>query len=75
VRIARLSDGTVAVDPTGKGAGRGAYVCRRRECCQDARLEQRLGRALRTTVVAAHLVGLRASVEAWCAGDTPGADM
>ena len=32
VRIVRIPDGNVEVDIRGKQAGRGAYLCREREC-------------------------------------------
>lgn len=36
VRIVRTTEGRVEVDPTGKRAGRGAYLCRRRGCWEQA---------------------------------------
>lgn len=36
VRIVRNPDGRVEVDPTGKANGRGAYLCPRRACWQQA---------------------------------------
>ena len=32
IRVVHGADGSVRVDPTGKAAGRGAYVCPYREC-------------------------------------------
>jgi predicted RNA-binding protein YlxR (DUF448 family) len=58
IRVARLPDGSVQVDPTGKGLGRGAYLCRDPRCFEDGRLAHRLGRALKTTVTAASLAML-----------------
>lgn len=60
VRIVRTLDGTVRVDPTGKVAGRGAYLCRARPCWEQALQGQRLGAALKTTVSAENLAELRA---------------
>lgn len=34
VRLVRTIQGTLEVDPTGKKAGRGAYVCPSRECVE-----------------------------------------
>ena len=45
VRITRAQDGMVAVDRTGHGAGRGAYVCPEAECVERA--GRRLAGALR----------------------------
>jgi predicted RNA-binding protein YlxR (DUF448 family) len=44
----RLGDeGRVVLDPTGKGPGRGAYLCRRPACWQAPELAGRLAHALR----------------------------
>ena len=48
VRLVRTGDG-VQVDPTGKVAGRGAYLHDRRECWERA-LKGALGHALKTTL-------------------------
>lgn len=47
VRIVRTPEGSVEVDLTGKAAGRGAYLCRRRQCWQEALKRDSLARALR----------------------------
>ncbi len=46
LRVVRSPEGHLLVDVTGKAAGRGAYVCRRRECAEQAVAEKRLTRAL-----------------------------
>ncbi|HUT74855.1 MAG TPA: YlxR family protein [Armatimonadota bacterium] len=46
MRVVRTPEGEIGVDPTGKAAGRGAYVCRRRECVDAAVRKQALPRAL-----------------------------
>ena len=48
VRIVRSPGGDVQVDPTGKLAGRGAYLCSNRECWNLALVQRRLDRALKT---------------------------
>lgn len=48
VRLVRTKDGTVEVDRTGKKPGRGAYLCQRRECWEEALRKDRLSHALRT---------------------------
>ena len=50
VRIVRLPTGAVEVDPTGKKSGRGAYLCRRVACWEDALKRSRLSKALRITL-------------------------
>ena len=48
VRIVRLATGGVVVDPTNKRSGRGAYLCQRRRCWEQALQENRLEHALKT---------------------------
>ncbi len=54
VRIVRLSspgaEDTVMVDETGKCSGRGAYLCRQRDCWETALAGRRLERALKVTL-------------------------
>ena len=45
VRVVKSQDGEIALDLTGKTAGRGAYVCRDIECLQKARKARRLEKA------------------------------
>jgi predicted RNA-binding protein YlxR (DUF448 family) len=52
VRIVRTAGGGVQVDPTGKLAGRGAYLCGNRDCWNMALAQRRLDRALKTKVSA-----------------------
>ena len=48
-RIGRTKDGAIAFDPSGKGPGRGAYVCSS-ECFDKAMGAGRLSAALRARV-------------------------
>lgn len=48
-RIVRAADGSVSFDPTGRAAGRGAYVCSS-ECFAAVAKSGRLSRALKTKV-------------------------
>lgn len=50
VRVVRTLSGDVEVDPTGKKAGRGAYLCRRRACWELAFRKRSLEHALQTTI-------------------------
>lgn len=45
VRVVKSQDGEIALDLTGKKAGRGAYVCRDIECLKKARKARRLEKA------------------------------
>ncbi len=47
IRLVRTAEGTVEVDPTGKRAGRGAYLCARMSCWTRGINEKTLVRALR----------------------------
>jgi hypothetical protein len=50
VRVIRTDQG-VEVDPTGKKAGRGAYLHPNQQCWQNALSSNRLGQALRGAVM------------------------
>ncbi|MEA1960020.1 MAG: YlxR family protein [Bacillota bacterium] len=46
IRIVRTPDGEIEVDPSGKKAGRGAYLCPHPECLELAVKGKRLQKAL-----------------------------
>lgn len=50
IRVVKTPDGQIEVDRAGKANGRGAYVCIRRSCWDEALTKDRLGRALRTSL-------------------------
>lgn len=50
VRIVRSPQGEVSIDPTGKSSGRGAYICRKRDCFVLAKKRKSLDRSLDTTI-------------------------
>jgi len=50
VRVVRTPDNAVEIDPSGKRAGRGAYICRQRRCWEAALKRRSLERALKTTL-------------------------
>jgi predicted RNA-binding protein YlxR (DUF448 family) len=58
VRLVRTADGRVAVDPSGKKPGRGAYLCGNPECWQVGLRRGALERALKTTLVEADRAAL-----------------
>ena len=60
VRLVRAADGRVVVDPTGKAAGRGAYLHDRRSCWQRALQTGALERALKMSIVEADRAALLA---------------
>lgn len=60
VRIVRTLDGRVEVDPTGKKAGRGAYLCKQRSCWETALKRDHVARALKVTLTTADREALAA---------------
>lgn len=46
VRVVRSPEGEVSVDLTGRKNGRGAYVCRSKECLKKARKQKAISKAL-----------------------------
>jgi len=63
-RIVRTPDGDVILDPSGRLAGRGAYVCAGDDCLANAIKKGALARVLDTTLPPAFLVSV-------AAGDDP----
>jgi predicted RNA-binding protein YlxR (DUF448 family) len=51
LRVVRAPDGSVAIDPTGKRSGRGAYLCDSPECWQAALKRGTLLRALKIEAI------------------------
>lgn len=59
MRVVRTPDRGIQIDPGGKMAGRGAYLCRSRVCWEQALKSHRLGPALKTTLTDEDLARLR----------------
>jgi len=59
VRVVRTPEGEVMVDETSKRSGRGAYVCRQRNCWEKALAQGQLERALKVTLTAEAQAQLR----------------
>lgn len=49
-RLVRRADGSIVLDPTGKAAGRGTYLCDQAACREPRRLAEGVQRALGGTV-------------------------
>lgn len=60
VRVVRSAEGRVEVDETGKKPGRGAYLCRTRECWDKALKGKVLEYALKTAITAEDKAALQA---------------
>jgi uncharacterized protein len=61
-RVVRTPAGDVAFDPTGRLAGRGAYVCLGTDCLDLAIKKGALARALETPLPAAFLEAARGAI-------------
>ena len=59
IRVVRTPQQGVQLDPTGKLAGRGAYLCQARPCWQKAFKSSALNRALKTTLTVDELTALQ----------------
>ncbi len=58
IRIVRTESGGVAIDPTGKRAGRGVYLCKVKTCWEAGLKREHLDRALRMKITAEGRRGL-----------------
>ncbi len=50
VRVVRTPDGSVAIDEKGKLSGRGAYVCKSRECVEKSQKIRGLERGINAEI-------------------------
>lgn len=50
VRVVKTSEGEITLDKTGKLNGRGAYICKDKECLKKAQKSNALSRAFETSV-------------------------
>lgn len=62
LRIVRTPDGHVQLDPTGKKAGRGAYLCAKLSCWENALKRKRLEDTFEITISAEDRAALDAFV-------------
>ena len=49
-RIVKSKEGEISLDPTGKKAGRGAYICPLAECLKKARKSRRIEKSFATKI-------------------------
>lgn len=70
-RLVRTPEGRVEVDPTGRQAGRGAYLCPKADCLERAFSGKKLESALRTAVSAETSERLREDLAQALKGDKP----
>lgn len=50
IRVLRTPEGEVVLDLTGKRSGRGAYICKSRDCLKKARRAKRLESSLECSI-------------------------
>ena len=50
LRIVKSPEGAISFDRVGKAPGRGAYICRSKECLDKAVRQRQLERALETKI-------------------------
>jgi uncharacterized protein len=60
LRVVRTPDGHVQLDPVGKKSGRGAYLCARLSCWENAMKKKRLEQEFELTLSDEDRVGLEA---------------
>ncbi|MBR5289114.1 MAG: YlxR family protein [Clostridia bacterium] len=64
LRIVKNAEGAISFDRVGKAPGRGAYICRSRECLDKAMKQKQLERALETKIEAAVFEQLMEEIDA-----------
>ncbi|WP_371369056.1 hypothetical protein SRRS_23870 [Sporomusa rhizae] len=62
LRVVRTPEEEIVLDPTGKKAGRGAYMCQSEQCLTNAFKEKRLEKALKHQINEAVYNALRAEI-------------
>lgn len=50
IRVVRTPEGEFRIDTTGKAAGRGTYICRKKECLEAAKKNHGLERSFRQKI-------------------------
>lgn len=70
VRFVRTSTGEVHLDPTGRERGRGAYICLRQECFDQARERGCLNAALKVQLTEQGLERLASDFKVLLRGDS-----
>jgi len=63
IRVVRDKDGVFSIDPTGKKAGRGAYICPNPECLQKAQKQKGLERSFKQAIPPAVFEQLKAELD------------
>jgi predicted RNA-binding protein YlxR (DUF448 family) len=69
VRIVRLPDGKVSIDPSGRLSGRGAYICSRSDCWQACLSGNQIDHVLKIKIAPDERDRLLAEVRSLIGGD------
>ena len=64
LRIVKNAEGVISFDRVGKAPGRGAYICKARECLDRAMKQRQLERALETRIEASVFEQLMEEIDA-----------
>jgi len=72
IRLVRIADGSVEVDIEGKKAGRGAYLCRSRDCWEAGLKRGRLEHSLKTKLARDNREQLIRLAEEFCGEQVSG---
>lgn len=64
MRVVKSPEGTISFDRVGKAPGRGAYVCKSKECFERAVKQRQLERALETRIDEAVFTQLMEEIDA-----------
>jgi uncharacterized protein len=64
IRLVVSQNGDIALDATGKKPGRGAYVCRKRHCLEQAIRGRKMDKGLKTKVSEIIIAALAAELAA-----------
>lgn len=63
IRVVRDKDGNISIDPTGKSAGRGAYICKDAKCFEVAKKGHKIEKAFECSVTPDLYDNLKAQLE------------
>lgn len=63
IRVVKTAEGEIKLDVTGKLNGRGAYICKDKECLKKARKSDAFSRAFETKVSEDIYIGLETELD------------
>lgn len=63
IRVLRSPEGEISLDPSGKKSGRGAYLCRNKDCFHAAIKAKRLQKALKCDISPQLVTALAAELD------------